>query len=100
VAVGGDALCSGSGDNADTPRQRGGRRRDNDLPACCVRPVERVGGFPGAGHPRGQPALEVGQEVFAWRIAARPRGTQFDGRTYLRRFEPICVKRPGSAPIQ
>jgi hypothetical protein len=41
AAVRGDALCSGSGDNAGTPCQRGGRRGDNHLPTCCVRSVRR-----------------------------------------------------------
>ena len=34
------------------------------------------------------------------RIAGRPRATQFDSGTYLRRFEGFCVKRPGSAPVE
>jgi hypothetical protein len=46
-----------------------------------VGPVERVGGFLGPWDPCGQLAVEVGQEVFAWRIAARSRGAQFDGHT-------------------
>jgi hypothetical protein len=100
VAVGGDALCSGTGDNAGTPGQRGGRRGDNHLATCYVRPCEGVGSFLAAWHPRDQPAVEVGQEVFAWDIARRPRGTQLDGGAYLRRFETVCVKRPGSAPIE
>ena len=54
----------------------------------------------GARYPCGQPALEVGQEVFAWRTAGRTGGTQFDSRTYLRGFEAIGVKRPGSAPTE
>jgi hypothetical protein len=65
-----------------------------------VRPVEGVGGFLAAWDLRGQPAVQVGQEMFARHVAGRPRGTQLDGGAYLRRFEPICVKRPGSAPIE
>jgi len=46
AAVRGDALCSGSGDNAGTPCQRGGRRGDNHpLRVACG----QLGGrrFPG-----------------------------------------------------
>jgi hypothetical protein len=100
VAVEVDARASGSGDNAATPRKRGGRRGDNHLATCCVRPCEGVAGFLAGWHPRGEPAVEVGQEVFAWRAACRPRGAQLDGGAYLRRFETVCVKRPGSAPIE
>jgi hypothetical protein len=60
MAVGGDALCSGSGDNAGTTRERGGRRGDNHLATCCVRPVEGVGGVVDTRYPSGEPAVEVG----------------------------------------
>jgi len=59
-----------------------------------------IGAFLGARYPCGQPALEVGQEVFARRTAGHTGGTQFDSRTYLRGFEAIGVKRPGSAPTE
>jgi hypothetical protein len=65
-----------------------------------VRSVEGVGGFLAAWHLRGQPAVQVGQEMFVWRVTCRPRGTQLDGGAYLRRFETVCVKLPGSAPIE
>jgi hypothetical protein len=44
--------------------------------------------------------VEVGKKAFARHVAGRPRGTQLDGGTQLRGFEPICDKRPGSAPIE
>jgi hypothetical protein len=57
-------------------------------------------GFLAAWHPRGQPAVEVGEELFARGIAGYPRAAQFDSGTYLRRLEAICAKRPGSAPME
>lgn len=100
VPVGENARASGSSDNARTRRNSGGRRAGNHLTTSCVRPRDGTGILLAARHFRGEPTVEVGKKAFARHVAGRPRGTQLDGGAYLRRFEPICVKRPGSAPIE
>lgn len=59
-AVGLDTRASRSGDNTRTRRNSCGRRADNHLTTCCVRPREETRGVLAAWHPRGEPTVKVG----------------------------------------
>ena len=51
-------------------------------------------------HLAGEPAMQVGDELLAGRIATQPGGAQLDGGLHLPGFEIIRVRTFGGLPSQ
>ena len=85
----------------------GGRRSsrepgaDDDLPTGARRPPRRPAfGLRGVAHLLGQPAVQVGDEILARRVAARTGGAQFDGRLHLLGLDIVGACPPGALALQ
>ena len=77
----------------------GGRGPDDHLPPGGGR-LARGYIWPGAVHLRGEPAMQIGQELLSRPVAARSSRLQVDRGADLRGLEVVGTERLGTAPAQ